>query len=220
MQICRWSRSCPPGARTSPPPCLHHHGSLHFPAWYVQALPAPPAQESLSTISGNQERPPAPCCKPRGCDLASCSLQDLRQAPPQCCFRLQQQAGDRNHHEPISHFETGPKVPDTIVAQAFVLCFSFAVFCFVYPGAENKHLDRNFISADGMYIGLSFPCGKALALLWQSSLWKATFVLAVLHSRRTYFGAIEAFSCILKHFLFFHLDSNHQNPNIMYPKLN
>lgn len=114
-----------------------------------------------------------------------------------------------------SHGKTGPKLLDAVVGQAPPPSPHM-------PWCRNlKHLYRDFVDADAVYIGLSLPCGKALASLWQSSLWKGTcFVLAMLHDRRTYFGAIKAFSCILKHFPFFTWKTTIKENNITYLNLN
>lgn len=199
----------------SPAPSLCHGRSLYFPTLCLPLL-----HGSLpSVVSDSRERFPPSHCKPQGCDLVSCSLRDLRQAASQWCFRLQQQAGHRNHHEPVSHGKTGPKLLDTVVGQAV---FWVVGFFFSYGLVQKfKHLDRDFVNADAVYIGLSPPRREALASFWQSSLQKGTcFVSAMLHNRRTYSGAIKAFSCILKHFPFFTWITTIKENNITYLNLN
>lgn len=218
LQICRWSRSHPPGARRDQLPAFTIMGvSISQPNTHKFCQPLLRGS-LLSTISGDWEKFPPSHCKPRGCDLVSCSLQDLRQAVSWWCFGLWQQPGDRNRQEPTSHGKTGPKVLHAVVGQVF-----FVLICFFSHALVQrlKHVDRDFVAADGVYIGLSLPCGKALASLWQSSLRKGTcFVLAMLHNRRTYFGAIKAFSCILKHSPFFTWVTTIKENNITYLSLN
>lgn len=56
----------------------------------------------------------------------------------------------------------GPKPLDAVVGQAFYFFFFFPPYALVQ---KLKLLDRDFVNADGVYIGLSLPCGKALASL-------------------------------------------------------
>lgn len=124
MQICRWSRSCPPAARSHQLPAFATVGVSSSQADKHQLCLSLLRSSLLPAVSDGQERfPPSPCT-PGGCDLVSCSLWDLKQAASLCCFRLRQQAGDRNHHEPTSHGKTGPKLLDAVMGQA---CFFFPI---------------------------------------------------------------------------------------------
>lgn len=83
-----------------------------------------------------------------------------------------------------------------------------------------KHLDRDFDIADGVYIGLIFPGERHWFHFGSWPLQKGTwFVLVMLHNR-IYFGAIKAFSCILKHFPFFTWITAIKENSIMYLNLN
>lgn len=61
-----------------------------------------------------------------------------------------------------NHSKTGPKLLDAVVGQVLVLVFFFSPYALVQ---KLKLPDRDFANADGVYIGLSLPCGKALASL-------------------------------------------------------
>lgn len=61
---------------------------------------------------------------------------------------------------------TTVRLAPSYLTLSWVRHFGFWFFFFPYALVQKlKHLDRDFVNADGVYIGLSLPCGKALASL-------------------------------------------------------